>query len=54
MLARPFSLEGVPADADPGVPLAPATLDGATFRRQYTKATVTLDCANFTSSITFS
>ena len=53
MLASPFKLEGVDPNADPGTPLGPAVVTGTVFTRRYTKMDVSLDCASFTSNITF-
>ena len=56
MLKGIFTLEGVDPNADPGMPLGPATVggvDNTTFTRAYSKANVSLDCATFTASIAF-
>ena len=47
MLARPWSLPGVAEDADPGTPTGPATLAGGVWKRSFSAAEVTLDCAAF-------
>merc|ERR1712039_10921 len=53
MLARPFQLEGVDLDADPGVPSGVAEVSGKVYKRSYSNAEVSLDCGTFTSTITF-
>jgi len=56
MIKTPFILEGVDANADPGVPLTPGGRIGADstiYTRSYTKAEVMLDCSNFNATIIF-
>ena len=52
MLATPFKLEGVDADADPGRPLGPgAKGPGGVYTRRYERAEVTLNCTSFEATV---
>lgn len=54
MIARQWSFPtGVDANADPGTPTGQAQLNGQVWQREYTKASVVLDCAAFKATITF-
>merc|ERR1712232_818278 len=53
ILSGPPEYEGIDANFDPGHPLGLAQVNGATYKRSYSKAEVSLDCGAFTSRITF-